>query len=149
MAVIIGFLASFLIWLLFAGLIVLWFIDGRIKREQVVHALIASFIAWTLAEILKRVFMTPRPFDLHDLETLTISVPSDPGFPSAHTATVFALAFTVWLHDKKVGFGFVLLAFLVGIARVGANVHFPIDILGGAIVGTTVALVVEKLHLGG
>lgn len=145
--VLIVFLASFLIWIMFAGLIVLWFIDGKIKKEQVIHALLASFIAWTLAEILKRVFMTPRPFDLNQLQTYTLSMPIDPSFPSAHTATVVALSVTIWLHDRKVGFIFLILALLVGWARVAANVHYPVDIFGGAIIGLVVAIIIEKVHL--
>jgi undecaprenyl-diphosphatase len=143
------FVASFLIWLMFAGLVVLWFIDGKIKKEQVVHGLLASFIAWTFAEILKRVFMSPRPFDLNGLQTLTLTSPLDPGFPSAHAAVAFALSITIWLHDKKVGALFLILAVLVGWARVAANVHFPIDIIGGTIIGTVVAIAVEKVHLRG
>ena len=144
---IILFLASFLIWLMFAGLIILWFIDGKIKKEQVVHALLASFIAWTISEILKRVFNTPRPFTINDMRALTISIPFDPAFPSSHTSTVFALAFTIFFHDKKVGVIFLVLALLIGWARVAANVHYPIDIMGGVFIGTIVAIAVEKVHL--
>ena len=74
------FLASFLIWLLFAGLVVLWFIDGKIKKEQVVHALLASFIAFTVAEVLKQIFHTTRPFLVDGLGTMTLTIPLDPAF---------------------------------------------------------------------
>ncbi len=141
------FLASFLIWLMFAGLVILWFIDGKIKKEQVIHALLASFIAWTIAEVMKRIFNTPRPFDINHLQTFTATLPLDPAFPSGHSATVFALAVTVWFHDRKVGLIFVILAALVAWARVAANVHFPIDVFVGAIIGTAVAIAIEKIHL--
>ena len=141
------FLASFLIWLMFAGLVILWFVDGKIKKEQVIHALLASFIAWTIAEVLKRVFNTPRPFEVNHMATYVLALPADPAFPSGHAATVFALAVTVWLHDHKVGIIFVILAALVAWARVAANVHFPIDVIVGAIIGTAVAIAIEKVHL--
>src|SRR5258706_2613601 len=141
------FLASFLIWVMFAGLVILWFIDGKLKKEQVIHALLASFIAWTIAEVLKHIFNTPRPFDINHLQPLTLSVPTDPAFPSGHAATVFALAITIWLHDRKVGMIFIILAALVAWARVAANVHFPIDVICGGIIGTVVAIAIEKVHL--
>ncbi len=141
------FLASFLIWIMFAGLVVLWFIDGKIKKEQVIHALLASFIAWTIAEVLKQIFHTPRPFEINHLATTVLALPADPSFPSGHAATVFALAFTIFFHDKKVGVIFIILAVLVGWARVAANVHFPIDIVSGAIIGTFTAIAVERPHL--
>lgn len=141
------FLASFLIWLMFAGLVILWFIDGKIKKEQVVHALLASFIAFTIAEIIKKIFNTPRPFLVDHLPTSVLALPNDPAFPSSHAAVVFALAFTVWLHDRKVGIIFVILASLVAWARVAANVHYPIDVFVGGLIGSLVAVGVEKFHM--
>lgn len=144
---IILFLASFLIWLLFAGLVVLWFIDGKIKKEQVVHALLASFLAFTVAEILKQIFHTSRPFQVDGLGVMTLTKPLDPAFPSTHAAVAFALAITVWLHDRKVGLFFVILAISIAWARVAANVHYPIDVIVGAIIGGITALAIEKVHL--
>lgn len=143
---IILFLASFLVWIMFAGLFVLWFTDGKIKKEQVLHALLASFIAWALAEILKQVFHTPRPYDLNHLATFTATLPTDPGFPSGHAAMAFGLAVTIWLHDRKIGVLFIVMAALVAWGRVLANVHYPIDVVGGALIGITVAYIVERFH---
>src|SRR5579859_6289300 len=126
---IILFLASFLIWLMFAGLVILWFIDGKIKKEQVVHALLASFIAFTVAQILKQIFHTPRPFQVDGLGVMTLTVPGGGAFPSEHAAVAFALSLTIWLHDRKVGILFLILAALVAYARVAANVHWPIDVI--------------------
>ncbi len=141
------FLASFLIWLMFSGLVILWFIDGKIKKEQVVHAVLASFIAFTISQIIKRSFHTLRPFQVDGLRPLTITIPNDSSFPSSHAAVAFALAFTLWFHDKKVGVIFVILAALVAWARVAANVHWPIDVLVGAAIGTIVAVILERVHL--
>lgn len=145
--VLIEFFASFLIWLMFAGLVILWFIDGKIKKEQVIHALLASFVAFTIAEIIKRIFNTPRPFLIDHMPTNVLTLPNDPAFPSSHAAVVFALAITIWLHDKKVGIIFVILAVMVAWARVAANVHYPIDVIAGGIIGISVAIAVEKFHL--
>jgi undecaprenyl-diphosphatase len=143
----ITFLASFLIWLMFAGLLVLWVIDGKIKKEQVIHALLASISAWLIAELIKSLIPTARPFLLngHPVETLTL--PHDSAFPSAHSALAFSLAVTIWLHNRKVGWLYLISACVVGMARILANVHYPVDILGGAFVGVITSLVIEKLHL--
>lgn len=144
--IIIEFFASFLIWFMYAGLIVLWFIDGKIKKEQVMHALWASLIAFLVAEILKRVFHTVRPFLVDGVAPLTLTIPLDSAFPSTHTALAFALAITVWLHDRRVGWIYLISALFVGIARILANVHYPIDIWGGAILGIVIAFGLEKTH---
>lgn len=145
--IVITFFASFLIWLLFVGLLVLWLIDGRIKKEEVLHALLASLIAWVLAEVIKRFFPTLRPFQANGHQILTLTTPMDGSFPSGHSAASFALALTIWLHDRKTGWIFLIAALTIGIARVIGNVHYPVDILGGALVGVLVALAVEKLHV--
>lgn len=143
---IITFLASFLIYFLFAGLAILWFIDGRIKREQVVHTLFACLFACIVAALIKHFFPTIRPFVLNGRGADVVLRPTDGSFPSEHTVIAFALAVTVFMHDRKTGWWFLILALLIGVARVIANVHYPVDIVGGAFLGTIVAVVVEKLH---
>jgi len=143
---IIEFLASFLIWLMFAGLLVLWFVDGKIKKEQVIHALAACFFAWLASVILKGVFQTTRPFLVDGVAALTLTIPQSGAFPSNHTAVAFALATTIWLHNRKVGWFYLISALVVGVARILANVHYPVDILGGAILGIFTSFAVEKIH---
>ena len=143
----IEFFATFLIWFLYIGLIVLWFIDGKIKKEQVIHALMASLIAWTIAFLIKRFFPTVRPFITNGRDIDVLFKPTDGAFPSEHTALAFSLAVTVFMHDKKIGWIFLISALAIGIARIVANVHYPADILGGALIGSLVAVVVEKAHL--
>lgn len=144
----ITFLASILIWLMFTGLLVLWVVDGRIKREQALHAFVAVLLAWVVTQMIKSLYPTPRPFELNGGPIFTISTYYASGaFPSTHSAVAFALAVTIWLHDRKVGLLFLISAVAVGLGRIYSNVHFPIDILGGAAIGGLIALVVNKLHV--
>lgn len=147
--VVIMFFATFLIWILYAGLIILWFIDGKIRKEQVIHALLAGLIAWIIAFLIKKAFPTFRPFMINGRDIDVLFRPTDSAFPSEHTVLAFSLAITIFLHDKKVGLWYLIAAVLIGVSRVFANVHYPIDILGGALIGTLVAVVVEKVHLFG
>jgi undecaprenyl-diphosphatase len=144
---IIMFIATFLIWFLYGGLIILWFIDGRIKKEQVIHALLAGVIAWVIVFLIKYFFPTVRPFIINGEGVDVLIRPNDSAFPSAHTALAFGLAVTIFLHNKKVGWFYLVSAVAIGIARVLANVHYPVDILGGAFIGTFIAVLVEKVHL--
>lgn len=145
--IVVLFFATFFIWFLFLGLGVLWVTDGRIKKEQVIHALFATALTFIIAEAIKYLFHTQRPFISDGREVDVLFTPKDGAFPSSHTAVSFALAVTIFLHDRSIGFWFVVGAILIGIARVLANVHYPIDILGGAFVGIVIAIFVEKIHL--
>jgi membrane-associated phospholipid phosphatase len=144
---VITFLASFLIWVMFAGLFFLWFFDGRIKREHVTNALLVSFTAWSIAQIIKLLVPTLRPFEINNLPPLTVTVPSDPAFPSSHTAIAFGLATSVFRYHKKAGIIFLLSALAVGVGRVFGNVHYIGDIAGGAFVGIVAAIILQSVRL--
>jgi undecaprenyl-diphosphatase len=146
-SIFVTFIASFLIWFMFGGLFILWVIDGRIKKEQVLHALLATLLAWVLAQMIKNLFPTPRPFEINGRLPFTLFVPSSSAFPSGHASAAFGLATSIWLHDKKLGVVFVVLAVLVGLGRVLSNVHYFLDIVGGLIIGISTAYTVQKLHL--
>ena len=66
-------------------------------------------------------------------------------FPSGHAAVFSAIAFAIYFKHKKAGFVFMLFAFLIGLARIIAGVHFPIDIFGGFILGFVVAFLIKKI----
>ncbi len=140
------FLASILIWLMFFGLIVLWVIDGNIKRETVIHSVYACLVAYLVTELIKTLFPTLRPFQVYDLMPLTTTIPGDGAFPSSHTAVAFALSVTILKHDKKVGILYLVMAGLVGVARIMAHVHYPIDIIAGAFIGTIISRLTSGKH---
>lgn len=147
-SIFVTFVASFLIWLMFAGLLVLWIIDGKIKKEQVLHALFATLVAWTISQMIKSLIPVERPFEVNGDSPLTLTVPNGSAFPSSHATAAFALAGSIWTHDKKLGLFFLLMAFGVAIGRVVSNVHYALDVMAGALIGAVVAGITHKLHLG-
>ena len=144
---VITFLASFLVWFMFAGIIILWIAEGKVKKEQVLHAFTAAFLVWIITQMLKNLLPTVRPFALNDRFPLTLTMPNDGAFPSSHTAIAFSLAATLWLHNKKLGYIYFVSALFVGIGRIFANVHYLLDIVVGGLLGIMVAVIVDKLRL--
>lgn len=115
------------------------------KWKEITLVFLSSIIAWVLAYIFKNIFMTPRPFlALQDVQSLWIE--SGYAFPSGHSTAFMALATSIFLSHKKVGYLFIVFAVLVGLARIVAGVHFPVDILGGFILGAGVAYIVKFLQ---
>ncbi|MCB8933584.1 MAG: phosphatase PAP2 family protein [Fimbriimonadaceae bacterium] len=89
--------------------------------------------------------MRPSNFDFaHPLE----SVFGNTSFPSGHTTTSFAIAFTLLFMTRgsRPWVGWVALgwACLVGLSRIYVGVHYPTDVLGGAGLGLASA---AALHL--
>lgn len=131
----ITFLASFLVWFMAAA--ALFLARG---------SLLAGIIAWSLSQFIKWFHHTPRPFEINGHTPLTLFANSDGSFPSGHTALAFALATSVLLHRRNLGLIFIAAAMLVGVGRVLSNVHYPIDILAGAAIGITTALLLHQFH---
>ena len=140
------FFASVLIWLMAFGLIVLWVIDGKIKKETVIHAIFSCFFAWIITELIKNIFPTLRPFQAQGMVPQTITIPGDGAFPSSHTAVAFALSVTILKHDKKIGVLYIIMSGLVGVARIMASVHYPVDIIAGAVIGTIISRLTSSKH---
>lgn len=138
------FLASFLIWFMVLGFLAIWIIGKRLKTNQVVHVMYSVAIAWFASELLKFVTPTLRPFQVNGASPLTLTIPTTSAFPSAHTAIAFGLAAAVLTHSRKLGLAFLVLAVAVGVGRVLGNVHFPVDIAGGAILGSGTAFIMRR-----
>jgi len=89
------------------------------------------FEGTTIANLFNR----PRPFNAEVGVNLLFYCPTDPSFPSNLAAVVFGLAFAVWLKNRKVGGWLLGMGALAALARVYVGIHYPGDMLGGAIIG--------------
>ena len=58
-----------------------------------------------------------------------------------------ALAFAIYFLHKQAGYWFMFFALIIGVARIMAGVHFPLDILGGFVLGALVAYLVKMYRM--
>lgn len=65
-------------------------------------------------------------------------------FPSRHMTFFFAISTALYFYNKRWGVVFLIAALLIGIARVIAGVHYPLDILGGAVIGVITSYLVFR-----
>ena len=98
--------------------------------------------SWSVAEGTKYLFNRTRPF-LWDTEIAPlIKTPSSSSFPSGHSATAAAGAITLSVLYPPFAPFLVTAALLVVLSRIYLGVHFPFDVLAGAVIGTATSVVV-------
>jgi membrane-associated phospholipid phosphatase len=115
---------------------------GLIKKDSAIRFK-GIFIAGTIlvasltSTILKYSVNRPRPFVTHSfIEKITLG--GNPSFPSGHTSDAFAIATSLSIAFPKwyVIAPTFLWAGFVGYSRMDLGVHYPSDVLAGALVGT-------------
>ncbi len=140
------FCARFLPYI--AILVVIWHL--WLKRRDIFSLLDQGFAVFAPAilscfvftQILKEIIARPRPFMSLPGVHLLVNIDGF-AFPSAHAAFFFALGLAMFYLDKAFGKRILVIAVVISVARVVAGVHYPLDILGGAVLGLLVAYFVN------
>ena len=152
-------LATLVAYVNFNGLI--WWISGALVararglgRRGVWGALTVYFglvDGWLVAELLKLVVRRPRPFSVVlDLPPTLISEPTTFSFPSGDAAFAFGAAVALGRVAPAWRLPALLFATAVAFVRVAVGVHYPLDVVAGALIGTisglTAPLAVAQLR---
>lgn len=123
------------------------FIDGVASHDSQMRQnslYIASSAAITLGFtlLIKTVFKRRRPF-VQNLKIVAVYNAGSTSFPSGHTSTSFSVATALSSCYPKwyVIIPSYLWASSVGYSRMYLGVHYPSDVFGGAVLGTTTSLV--------
>ena len=136
-----------IIWIVLA--VVLLILPKTRKTGIIVAAaLLMDLILCNL--ILKNLVARVRPYDVNTAIAILIKKPLDFSFPSWHTAASFAAMTALFLAKmKKAWIAALVLAVLIAFSRLYFYVHYPTDVLGGAVVGILSGIIgytiVEKI----
>jgi undecaprenyl-diphosphatase len=110
-------------------------------------ALTSAGVALAANQVIARLWERPRPFAAHPLDTHLLATPSpDPSFPSDHAAAAFAIAVAVLTFSRPVGAWLLAVATAIALLRIAVGLHYPSDVVAGALVGAGSALLVT--HAG-
>ncbi|MDO8551304.1 MAG: phosphatase PAP2 family protein [bacterium] len=142
---IIVFFADYLGYLIVAALILFLLQNFKKNWPLVSQSLISAVIArFGITELIRLLWLRPRPFTELELNIISTHEPTG-SFPSGHAAFFFAIAAIIYFYNKKAGSWLFFTAFLIGLARVVAGLHWPSDIIGGAVVGILTSWLVFKV----
>jgi undecaprenyl-diphosphatase len=144
------FWAKYFAFVLWFWLIVLFFFPNmgenfNLNRETIIYIHLVGALVWFSVLLIKTIRFTPRPYLTKQTKVLIKKKKSSSAFPSGHTALFFALG-GIFIHfSLPLGLLIFICAFLVGMSRLISGLHWPIDILGGAIIGTLIGFFISYL----
>ncbi|MCL5675545.1 MAG: phosphatase PAP2 family protein [Patescibacteria group bacterium] len=142
MTFLIIFAAKYLYLVVIAlGITVVLLSSKEIRKNYLMLTLGAFPLAYISSKILALFIIDPRPFIVLHIQPL-IQASTDNGFPSDHTLLTMTIAAIIFTYNKKAGVLLACLSALVGVGRVLAYVHYPLDIIGSILIATVSTLIV-------
>jgi undecaprenyl-diphosphatase len=110
--------------------------------------LTADLAADGLSLLLRQLIGRDRPPLVYPEPRPLVHVPHSGAFPSGHASAAFASATVIAWTAPRLAWPAFVLAAAIAWSRVYVGVHWPLDILGGAVLGTLVAIALLKLAAG-
>lgn len=142
------FIAQNFQYLFAITLLLLWFKkDTKEKvaanRKAAIFALMTMLIAVGINHVIGFVYFRPRPYTLHTAHLL-VNPSVDPSFPSDHATFAFALALPILVVNKYFGRVMIVMSLLLIFSRVYVGIHYPLDVVGGAIIAYVTYKAIHK-----
>ena len=145
---------------LWIALLIVLLCIPKTRRAALIGAatLLLTYIVTNLC--LKPLIGRTRPYEVIEGLTRIIGKQSDRSFPSGHTANSMAVGVSLWLVSRKyellgerklyfpkaAGWIVLIWSVLVGLSRLYVGVHYPTDVLGGAIIAVADAMIVFGVY---
>ena len=130
------------VWILAAGALLVT------KKYRKYGALLLAGLAFGVLignMTLKPLIARPRPCWVDERVRLLITNPTDYSFPSGHTLSAVIGATILTKADRRFGFAAIPLAALIAFSRLYLYVHYPTDIIGAAVLGVAIGLVLSRI----
>lgn len=130
-----------LIWIT-AAIIMLFFKKYRKTGIMIGTGLSTGVIIGNI--LLKNLIARERPCWLNETLQMLIAIPQDYSFPSGHTLSSFVAATIIMYSDRRIGIAAYVLAAMIAFSRLYLYVHFPTDVLAGALLGIALGWIICK-----
>jgi undecaprenyl-diphosphatase len=129
-----------------AVVLLLWKGNSKVRWLVLFSGIAMLITDQAAAGLFKPLIARPRP--CHVLENIHLLVGCGGGksMPSAHAANSFAQAVLFGMYFLRFRIALLLVAALIAISRVFVGVHYPGDVIAGALIGSVVGLLLAVGH---
>lgn len=104
--------------------------DARFWR-----VLLAPSISFVLVSVFRNYINAPRPYEVTGNTPIINKDTKGKSFPSRHVFSVFVIASTLYFISQSLGIVMILAGCVLAVLRVIGGVHFPRDVIAGAVIG--------------
>lgn len=119
----------------------------RALRHGVTEAAWTAGLAFAISTLLATIIDRVRPYlAIPGVEAIVPPNIQAGSFPSSHSAVAVGVATALAFYNVPLGVAAFLIAILVMFGRVAAGMHYPTDVLGGAVVGVLAFVIVRLIH---
>lgn len=105
------------------------------EREKLVRAVIIPALMLVIVSIIRKIINRPRPYTTLQIEPIIKKDKKGESMPSRHIFSVFMIAMTFMYVEPILSVPLILIGIVLGLIRIIGGVHYPSDILVGALIG--------------
>lgn len=131
----------YLTYIVFLG-ILLFNRDSRFLR-----VLIAPAISFVILSMFRGYNNAPRPYQEFDIEPIIVKDTQGKSFPSRHVFSTFLIAMTLYYISMPIGISLMVIGSAIALIRVIGGVHFPRDVIAGALIGIIFGIIGWNLRI--
>lgn len=111
------------------------------RDERIVRIVLTTGISFVLVSLFRHVFNSDRPYTKYDFEPIVKKEKTGESMPSRHVFSAFVIGMAFLYVKPWLGVTVLALGAVMGFGRVVAGVHFPKDVIAGAIIGIASGIV--------
>lgn len=111
------------------------------NKKALLFTIFSMGVGFIILKLTSLIIFEPRPFLTYAIKPLLANPPTDGSFPSHHTLILSIITFSQASYKTRYTWLIFLALVLTGFARVFIGVHYPLDILGGLLIGALTVLI--------
>ncbi len=108
---------------------------SRGEYRTALSVLLITGVPFALVTLLRRILHAPRPYDLYGFCDTPPKKRASGSFPSRHVFSAFSVGTLFCFFSLPAGISLLLLGVLIALCRVFLGIHFPRDVVAGALIG--------------